>query len=187
MKNNPLRIKLFALGTVIATPLLVMLCFPERALAGTENQPETPVLQHLFHIERSKNANIVQYDAQLDADGKLDRKKPVVAYWIRLAEQGQVEKLSWVQKTFAYGFKDRLSPDGESVELDMKVDLGEPIKIIRTEDQYRATAPLEGLPSYLEKIFIQASVKGLSINIEFIEFFGTDIETGDRRYQKVVP
>ena len=35
--------------------------------------------QDLFRIERSKNANIIQYDAQVRPDGKLDRKKPVVA------------------------------------------------------------------------------------------------------------
>ena len=179
--------KLFSLGAVFATPLLLMLCVPGWALAATKHQAEAPVYQHLFHIERSKNANIVQYDAQLDADGKLDRKNPVVAYWVRLAEQGQVEKLSWIQKTFAYGFKARLGPGAQSAELDMKVDLGEPITIIRAGDQYRATAPLEDLPSYLEKIFIKASVKGLSINIDYIEFFGTDIKTGEKRYQKVFP
>ena len=52
--------------------------------------------QHLFKIERNKNANIVQYDVQMKADGKLDPKKPVVAYWIRHAKDGQKEDLKWV-------------------------------------------------------------------------------------------
>ena len=37
------------------------------------------------------NANIIQYDAQVAPDGKLLKKEPVVGYWIRLAEQGQVQ------------------------------------------------------------------------------------------------
>jgi len=42
----------------------------------------------LFRIERNKNANIVQYDARVAEDGKLDSKQPVVGYWIRLADKG---------------------------------------------------------------------------------------------------
>jgi hypothetical protein len=50
-----------------------------------------PEHQSLFRIERSKNANIIQYDAQIGADGKLDKREPIVGYWVRLAEQGQVK------------------------------------------------------------------------------------------------
>ena len=93
----------------------------------------------LFHIERSKNSNIVQYDAQVAEDGKLYKKEPVVGYWIRLNEQGQKQKLSWIQRTFAFGFSTKLDKGGEGVILDMKADVGEEIKIIRIGDQYRAT------------------------------------------------
>ena len=47
----------------------------------------------LFIIERSKNANVVHYDARLTADGKLDPKEPVIAYWVLLAKDGRREKL----------------------------------------------------------------------------------------------
>ena len=52
----------------------------------------------LFIIERSKNANVVHYDARLTADGKLDPKEPVIAYWVLLAGNGRREKLSWIEK-----------------------------------------------------------------------------------------
>ena len=150
-------------------------------------QAETPVRQHLFKIERSKNANIVQYDAQVAPDGKLTKKDPVVGYWIRLAEQGQVMELNWVQRTFAFGFKTRLDRNRESAELDMAGDFGRPIIVIRDGDKYRATAPIDGSQSYLEKMFIQAHGKGIKITVEYIELFGVDIETGEARYQKFFP
>ena len=75
-------------------------------------QAETPARQNLFKIERSKNANIIQYDAQVEPDGAL---------------------------------------------------------------------------SYLEKIFIQASGKGMSITVEYVELFGEDMKTGEARYQKFIP
>jgi hypothetical protein len=161
--------------------MLALICFPALVLA------QTPDRQHLFKIERSKNANIVQYDAQVGSDGKLFKKEPVVAYWIRLAEQGQVEKLSWIQRTFAYGFKAKLDRDRETAELDMSADFGRPIMVIREGDQYRATAPIDGSQSYLEKIFIQAHGKGISVTVEYIELFGEDMQTGESRYQKFAP
>ena len=161
--------------------MLALICFPALVLA------QTPDRQHLFKIERSKNANIVQYDAQVGPDGKLLKKEPVVAYWIRLAEQGQVQKLSWIQRTFAFGFKANLDRNRETAELDMSADFGRPIIVIREGDQYRATAPIDGSQSYLEKIFIQAHGKGISVTIEYIELFGKDMETGEARYQKFVP
>jgi len=161
--------------------MLALICFPALVLA------QTPDRQHLFKIERSKNANIVQYDAQVGPDGKLLKKEPVVAYWIRLAEQGQVQKLSWIQRTFAFGFKAKLDRTRETAELDMSGDFGRPIIVIREGDHYRATAPIDGSQSYLEKIFIQAHGKGISVTIEYIELFGKDMETGEARYQKFVP
>jgi hypothetical protein len=155
----------------------------------------TPVLlygeevtrQHLFKIERSKNANIVQYDAQVGPDGNLLKKHPVVAYWIRLAEQGQVEKLSWIQKKFVYGFKARFDPGSETYDLEMEADVGRKITIIREEDVYRATIMIDGALSYFEKIFLQASRKGWSITVYYVELYGEDMKTGEPRYEKFVP
>lgn len=150
-------------------------------------QAETLTRQHLFHIERSKNANIVQYDAQVGADGKLFRKEPVAGYWIRLAEEGQVKELSWIQKTFAYGFDTKLDKGRESAELHMNADVKREIKIIRKGDLYRATIMIDGALSYFEKMFIDASRKGLSLTVHYVELYGEDIQTGEARYEKFVP
>ena len=64
----------------------------------------------LFIIERSKNANVVHYDARLTADGKLDPKDPVIAYWVLSAEDGRREELSWIEKKKAYGFDIKPAP-----------------------------------------------------------------------------
>ena len=166
---------------LIVLVMLALICFPALVWA------QTPDRQHLFKIERSKNANIIQYDAQVGPDGKLFKRKPVVAYWVRLAEQGQIQKLSWIQRTFAFGFKAKLDRNRETAELDMAADFGRPIIVIREGDQYRATAPIDGSQSYLEKIFIQAHRKGISVTVEYIELFGKDMKTGQVRYQKFVP
>jgi len=161
--------------------LFALICAPMFLHAGV------PDRQALFKIERNKNANIVQYDAQIGADGKLLKKEPVVAYWVRLAEKGQVQELSWMQKTFAYGFNVKHDPKNDTLELDMKADIGRPIKVQREADGYRATAQIEGSASFIEKIFIHATGKGMSTTVNYIELHGLDVKTGEKRFEKIVP
>lgn len=168
-------------GLGVLTAVLVL------ALVSTSLCAQDPVIHPLFKIERSKNANIIQYDAQLGPDGKLHAIEPVVGYWIRLAEQGQVKELTWTQKTFAFGFKTRLASDRMSAEIDMVADLGAPVSVIHEGDIYRATIPIEGRTSYLDRVYIKASGKGIKVDVEYVETFGRDVETGEDRYQKIVP
>lgn len=158
-----------------------MLLAPQ--LAGAETLTNHP----LFHIERSKNANIVQYDAQVAEDGKLFRKEPVVAYWIRLNEQGQKQELNWLQRTLAYGFKTDLDKSREVAEVNMKADVGQTIKVVRDGNRFRATIIIDGAPAYFEKMYIDSKRKGLSVDVYYVELFGEDIKTGEARYEKIVP
>jgi hypothetical protein len=161
--------------------VLMIICAPALVFAEAANR------QHLFKIERSKNANIIQYDVQLGPDGKLLEREPVVAYWIRLAEQGQTQELSWLQRTFAYGFKARADREKDSVELQMKAGLSRPITVVRDGSEYRATMLIDGSYSYLDKIFIQSERKGMSIKVEYVELFGEDMKCPVERYEKFIP
>lgn len=148
---------------------------------------QDPEIHPLFKIERSKNANIIQYDARSGPDGKLLKKDPIDGYWIRLNEQGQRMELTWVQSTFAFGFKTRLAKDRESAEMDMVADLGAPVTVSRHGEVFRATIPIEGRTSFLDRVYIKAHGKGIKVNVEYVETFGKDVETGEDRYQKIVP
>jgi hypothetical protein len=143
--------------------------------------------QSLFKIERSKNANIIQYDAQFGADGKLNNKEPVIGYWIRLAEQGQVKKLSWVQRKFAFGFDTKFHRESNSATINMVADIGQPIQVRYENGKYRAIVELDGQSSELDTIFIQAHGKGISVNVEYVEIFGKDLATGEKTYARIIP
>ena len=156
-------------------------------LVSTSLYAQDPSIHPLFKIERSKNANIIQYDARSGPDGKLLKKDPIVGYWIRLNEQGQRMELTWVQRTFAFGFKTRMAKDRESAEMDMVADLGAPVTVSRYDEMFRATIPIEGRISFLDRVYIKAHGKGIKVDVEYVETFGTDVETGEDRYQKIVP
>lgn len=148
---------------------------------------EEPGRLPLFKIERSKNANILQYDAQVNQDGSLFKKKPVVVYWVRLAEQGQTRKLSWIQRVFAYGFKARHDQSSDSVSLYMAADIGQPVKVQRISGVYRATVSINNQLVVLDKIFVQSSGNGISTKVEYIELFGSSADSGEIIQERLSP
>jgi hypothetical protein len=143
--------------------------------------------QSLFKIERSKNANIIQYDAQIGTDSRLYEKEPVIGYWVRLAEHGQVQELSWVQRNLAFGFDADFHPESDSVTLKMAADIGQPILVRLHEGKYRGIVEINGKPSQLEKIFIQSHGKGISVTVDYIDIHGNDLGTGQETFMRVAP
>ena len=142
--------------------------------------------QPLFIIERSKNANVVHYDAQLTADGKLDSNEPVIAYWVLLAEDGRREKLNWIEKKKAYGFHIKLDPSVNGYKMTIVAVPQGQITVKKDGDAIRAELVIDGRPAVLEKIYINATDGLLWPKVHYIELYGKDLKTGEKRYQKIV-
>jgi hypothetical protein len=52
-------------------------------------------------------------------------------------------------------------------------------------DAIRAELVIDGLPAVLEKIYINASDGLMGPKVHYIELYGKDIKTGDKRFQKI--
>ena len=75
---------------------------------------------NLFVIERSKNANVVNYDAVLTDEGKINENKPIDAYWLLYAyKNGEREELSAFDKK-AYGFKVKYNEEKKYFDFVLK-------------------------------------------------------------------
>jgi len=70
-----------------------------------ENKEPYPGDYTLFHIERSRDADVVMYDVNLDSQGKLDSSNPISVYWKKISGHGQPEPITMIQKKFGYGIK----------------------------------------------------------------------------------
>ncbi len=138
----------------------------------------------LFTIEKSSNANRVQYEARLTADGHIDPHQPVVAYWIMAAENGRRQELNLLERAKAYGFT--LRQEGlDSYRLWVVSHPNKEIHVFRDGATVRAEAVIGGRVSWVEKIFIQMR-KTLVLSFpEFGEMVGVDKETGEKRVEKV--
>ena len=167
--------------------LLLAVSLTGSAYGEQSDVPDGYQADPLFHIERSKNANIVQYDARVGADGLLDPARPVSVYWIRLAEEGQVRALSWLQKTFAYGFDAKPGASQRTAELKMAAGFGRTISIERDGIDYRAFTRINGKEAWLESIYVKSSKKGLSKNIAYVELRGISRTDGSDSIERLKP
>src|SRR5262245_42565533 len=144
--------------------------------------------QPLFTIARSTNANVVQYDARLTASVSLDSKSPVVAYWIMLAEDGRHVRLSTIEKRMAYGFSVKADGSSGCFRMTLAADKTRPIRICAENGSGRAEMVVDGRRSRLQRMFISTRRGGLfGKEVNYIELFGTDAESGEQRYEKIVP
>jgi hypothetical protein len=139
----------------------------------------------LFTIEKSSNANRVQYDARVMPDGHIDPHQPVVAYWIMAAENGRRQELNILERAKAYGFT--LRQDGrDSYRLWVVSHPNKEIHVFLDGATVRAEAVIGGRVALVEKIFIQMRKSFVLSFPEFGEMFGFDRETGEKRYEKVL-
>ena len=169
-----------------AGPLFVtMVCIAAVVLVSAVNA-QVPKTEPLFRIERSKNANVVQYDAVLQPDGSLVRDNPVDAYWLRLAKDGSRKELNLLQRTLAYGFSTRWIDDGETLELDMVAAIDRPIAVVRLDSGWRARCRIDGRPAWVRRIFVQSEKGFVGRRIVHLDITGVDVDTGERRTERLM-
>jgi hypothetical protein len=153
--------------------------------ARPRQPPSRPAAQPLFIIGRNKNANVVHYDAQLTADGKLDPKGPVIAYWVMLAQDGKRTNLSWIEKKMAYGFQVKPDPSVNGYQMTIVAATQRSIAVKKVGSAVRAEVVIDGRPAILEKMYIDAS-GGLRPTVHYLELYGKDVQTAEKRFEKVM-
>ncbi|MDL2243987.1 DUF4833 domain-containing protein [Parabacteroides sp. OttesenSCG-928-J18] len=144
-----------------------------------------PTENRLFHIERSKNRNLVCYDAHL-TEGKLDSKKPLDVYWIDREEApGKRKGLTAIQRRMAYGYK--LVASGEdSAQITLTAYSGRVLRIRKLNGKYVCVIQINNRPAILHSLYVQAKPKD-SLSVEYVELRGKDMETGELLTEQVTP
>ncbi|MGE0568986.1 MAG: DUF4833 domain-containing protein, partial [Bacteroidia bacterium] len=54
------------------------------------------------------NANTIVYTLNQDKDGNLNEKEPIKVYWVKYAQGGKVDPLTYIQKNYAYGVQSKM-------------------------------------------------------------------------------
>ena len=131
--------------------------------------------KRLFHIERSKNKNIVCYDINVSSTGVLNEKKPLSVYWINLEEQGQQEELSFIQEKLAYGYT--VGKQNGTVSIELNATKNRKITVEHNGQRYFCRIEINHRPSVLQKIYVKTKPNN-SLQVEYVELHGLDLATG---------
>lgn len=150
-------------------------------ISGQENT--YPTEQRLFHIERSKNKNLVCYDMNL-IDGKLNTKEPLDIYWINREEKpGEKKGLTAIQKRLAYGYK-LISQGDDSCEITLSAYPDRKLTIRKHDDKYVCIIVINGQPAILKSLYVKAKPSN-SLSVEYVELKGLSFDTGAQVSEKV--
>jgi len=153
----------------------------------------------LFVIARSKNKNIVVYEA-LKKDNALDAAKPIDVYWLDIDPeyvaaarkkgiQTDRNELNMIEKQFAYGVG--FEPvQGKSDHYNLKlVALPErPVEMcLDSNGNPQARISINGKSANLVRIYVYAVERMLRTpKVEYIDVIGQD-ENGEYVHERIVP
>lgn len=161
--------------------ILVLLCAISNVFGMQTKQ--------LFYIARSKNANIVHYDANILPDGKIDPKKPIVAYWELLALDGHTANLNFLEKT-VYGFECKY--DKATGAYDLMINAFKKrektkrmIKVYSENNTVKAEITIDNKPAYLKELYVTVKDSFPLPKVESVEYFGVNIENNAPLYEKI--
>lgn len=178
MRTRPARASVLFVHALLLTLVSVL---------SAEPAPACPA--ELFRIERSKNANVVLYEAKVAADGRLDADEPVRASWLMLAEQGQREKLTLLERKFAYGFDVKGNGEGPGVRLHLKALKTRVVHVALSEEGCPvALATIDGQAARLQRIYVKTVERTLAPpKVEYVELFGVQPGTGSALSERLLP
>lgn len=138
----------------------------------------------LFHIERSKNKNLVCYDVNL-SNGVLDLKEPLDIYWVNQEEHfGEIKGLSGIQKRLAYGYK-IVSRENDACKITLTAYPERELIIRKEKDQYKCIITINNQPCILQKLYVKAKASN-SLSVEYVELTGHSIHSGEKITEKVI-
>jgi hypothetical protein len=142
---------------------------------------------HLFVIERSKNKNVVAYDAKRGPSGDWDSSEPVVAYWLLNGDKDKREELNQIERDRAYGVDVTPGPSPEILSMVFKAQPKRQFTVRMLKGCPVVTVSIRGRDAILRKLFIKSKETLVLPRVEYVDFFGEDAQTGEALREKFEP
>jgi len=140
----------------------------------------------LFRIERSKNKNVVQYDACLLQNENVSEANPVYAYWV--LANGQKEELNVVERKQAYGIesKEKLGENKFRIVLTALKDRN--LIVQKMKEGFKALTQISGELSILERVYVQSEEQTVGLpKVQHVDLFGRSLKTNKPIKERIIP
>lgn len=133
-----------------------------------------------FYLQRDPNTNTVVYALNRTPQGTLNEEEPIQGYWIRYAEKGERQELSYIQRKFAYGLKTKkLGEDNYEVRF---VSYAKKLLYLRKnpqDNQFWVYTTINQKECILDRIFVRIEGGTFWVpNVLYVELIGRDTATG---------
>ncbi len=141
-----------------------------------------------FYVQRTPNTNTIMYELNMK-NGVLDDDNPVHVYWIRYANGGGIEELSYIQRKFAYGLKVSKVGDEKYKLLFAAYDKIPFFLMKSTAGIFHTYVEVNGKLIVLKRIYIRIDKGGTfwAPNVKYVEFKGTEVASGKEVIQRINP
>jgi phosphatidylglycerophosphate synthase len=141
----------------------------------------------LFYLQRTPNINTVLYELN-QTNGMTDRDEPVKIQWIRYTDKRQRADLSWIQRRFAYGLKEKDMGNG-IYELRFYAFKKVPLYLKKwsVDNKQHVFVDISGRQAILNRVYLRIDPGGSfwSPNVRYLEVTGVDVENGKELVQRI--
>lgn len=136
------------------------------------------IANQLFYLQRDPNTNTIICELNADKNGEVDKKDPILVYWIRYGDNGEKKDLSYIQRKFAYGIETK-EIGKDHYELKFVSHKKLPMYLLRSDNdkKFHVYVTVNKKKIQVERIFVR--IEGGSFwlpNVKYVELKGTDTE-----------
>jgi phosphatidylglycerophosphate synthase len=145
------------------------------------------IKNELFYLQRDPNTNTIIYELNLESDGRVNEDEPVKVYWIRYADKGNKEDLSFVQRKFAYGIQSKSLGNGE-FELRFVSHKKLPLILKKSpiDKKYHVYIDANDKRVMLDRIFVRIEGGSYWIpNVKYVELTGINTKTSSPIVERI--
>ncbi len=172
------------------TGLLILAIFTSFGFKYS-GEAETITGYHLFKIGRSRDANEIIYDINIDKNGKPVNSDPLNIYWVKKTKNNKVEPLTWIQKKFAYGIKilDPESQNNNEWNFRFVSYAKRTFKLKKTAgNRYKVFTTLKNKEIEVTRIFVQIDGGSFWVpSITYVKLFGIDTQSNTKIAETIIP
>ena len=147
--------------------------------AAGEDFPVPSEPNQVFYVQRSLNSNTIIYTARIDADGRLDPKRPVDVYWRRYNDDGERKELSSLERSMAFGVKSEPVAGQPGSYMIRVVSYPKRAALLKIVDGVpRLEMKVAGVAAKLDHAYLDVDDSGSVPSVNRVDLYGIELATG---------
>jgi hypothetical protein len=145
----------------------------------------------VFYVQRTHNTNTIVYELNYANDSTLNKTTPIHPYWVRYADGGGNQELSYIQRQYAYGVVTELiDKEKQTFKVNFVSYKKRDIFLVRSKDEkksYAAFMTINNKLVRLERVFVKIEGGTFWVpHITYVEVTGRDL-AGKVVSERIIP